>query len=252
MILSVNNISYSYGRGPQVLKNISFDVAPGEVIAILGPNGAGKTTLLKVIMGVLKAKSGSCLLDGADIKSLTPKQLYSKISYVPQSKLSVSPLNALDMVLLGLAGKISSFKSPSSSDRQEAIDLLKDLNIEKLADKRCDELSGGELQMVLVARALISKPKLLILDEPESGLDFRNQLIVLDCISKLKNEGISCIFNTHYPEHAMSRADKSLLFIGENTLFGPTRDMITEENIKKSFGVQAKITDDYIVPLSII
>ena len=171
MILSVNNISYSYPKGPAVLKNISFDVGEGEVIAILGPNGAGKTTLLKVIMGVLKAKEGSCLLEGADIKGLSPKQLYSKVSYVPQSKLSVSSLTALDMVLLGLAGKISSFKSPSAADRQEAFDLLKDLNIEKLAEKRCDELSGGELQMVLIARALISKPKLLILDEPESGLD---------------------------------------------------------------------------------
>ena len=251
MILEVKDVSYSYREGPAVLKGVSFSVDEGEVIAVLGPNGAGKTTLLKVIMGILSANTGACYVEGKDIKTLSAKELWGKISYVPQSKLQTSSLSCIDMVLLGLAGKISSFKSPSKEDRQEAFDLMKDLNIDYLADKRCDALSGGQLQMVLIARALISKPKLLILDEPESGLDFRNQLVVRDCISRLKNEGISCIFNTHYPEHALKRADKALLYIGEHTIFGPTKELITEENIEKSFGVKAKITEDYIVPLCI-
>ncbi|MBR6395389.1 MAG: ABC transporter ATP-binding protein [Lachnospiraceae bacterium] len=252
MILDVNKLNYSYPHGPAVLKDISFNLGSGEVMAILGPNGAGKTTLLKVTMGVLKASSGRCTIDGEDISKLSPKKLWSKISYVPQSKLSTRSLSCLDLVLLGLAGKINSFSSPSAEDRKSAYELMKELKIEKLAEKKCDALSGGELQMVLIARALISKPKLLILDEPESGLDFRNQLIVLDTMAKLKDDGISCIFNTHYPEHALMRADKALLFIDEHTVFGHTEDVITEENIERSFGVRARIEDDYIVPLSVI
>ena len=116
------------------------------------------------------------------------------------------------------------------------------MNLTKFAHKKCSQISGGELQMVLIARALVSEPKILILDEPESNLDFKNQLLILDTMTKLSNQGISCIFNTHYPTHALQRANKSfLLSKSSKYLFGETREVITEKNIEIAFGVKAVI-----------
>ena len=116
------------------------------------------------------------------------------------------------------------------------------LGISHLADKPCHAISGGELQMVLIARAMAAEPKLLVLDEPESNLDFKNQLIVLDTMTALAAEGVACVFNTHYPSHALQRAGKSLMLSKEGwSLFGDTTGVVTEDNIRRAFGVEALI-----------
>lgn len=242
MKLSVENGSFSYKGGKDILKNISFSAENGDLLAVLGPNGAGKTTLLRCIMGFLPWKSGKSTLDGADIRSMPPRKLWSTVSYVPQAKNSVSAYKTEEMILLGRCSRLSCFSKPSAEDCEIAADVMEKLHITKLKGKLCSELSGGELQMVLIAKALAAQPQILILDEPESNLDFKNQLIVLDTMSALADGGMTCIFNTHYPAHALRRANKSLMLDGNGgALFGETHKIVTEHNIEKSFGVRAVI-----------
>jgi len=244
MLLKIENASFAYKKGNKIIDNLNFEANPGDLIAILGPNGAGKTTMLRCIMGFLKFNEGTSFLNGYNIYKLPFKRLWSTVSYVPQAKGNTSSLSAKDMILLGMTSKIGVFSSPTDKHRQKVIDIARTLGIEYLLDKKCNRMSGGELQMVLIARALASDPELLILDEPESNLDFRNQLIVLDTLSRLAAKGMCVIFNTHYPEHALTRANKSLILQkGGETIFGETHRIVTEDNIRKAFGVKAIISE---------
>ncbi len=244
MLLKIENATFAYNNKKKIIDNLNFTADSGDLIAILGPNGAGKTTMLRCIMGFLRFNKGKSFIEDDDIYKLPSKKLWSKVSYVPQSKGNSSSLPARDMILLGMASKIGVFSSPSRKDIEKAETIASSLGISYLLDKKCNEISGGELQMVLIARALVSDPKLLILDEPESNLDFRNQLIVLDTMSKLASDGMCVIFNTHYPEHALTRANKSLiLHKGGKTLFGKTQEIVTEDTIREAFGVNTIISE---------
>ena len=241
-MLEVINGSFSYNKSSPVLKDVSFSVNRGELMAILGPNGAGKTTLLRCIMGMLKWSSGKSLLDGEDIRALPASKLWQKLAYVPQARSASGAFTAFETVLLGRSSHLNVFAAPKKEDVQKAESALERLGIAYLADKKCSELSGGELQMVLIARALAAEPEILVLDEPESNLDFKNQLIVLDTMSALTREGMSCVFNTHYPAHALSRADKSLILSkGGKNVFGETNEVLTRDSIRSCFGVEAAI-----------
>ena len=259
-MLEVINGSFSYNKSSPVLKDVSFSVNRGELMAILGPNGAGKTTMLRCIMGMLKWSSGASYLDGEDIRSMPANRLWSKMAYVPQAKSASGAFTAFETVLLGRSSRLNVFASPKKEDVIKAEAAMERLGIAHLADKKCSEVSGGELQMVLIARALAADPEILILDEPESNLDFKNQLIVLDTMSALTREGMACIFNTHYPEHALRIADKSLILSkGGDYVFGETGKVLTRGNIRSAFGVEAAIgeieTPDSIlknvIPLSL-
>lgn len=233
MILRVENGCFAYHGGAEVLRNVSLEAASGELVAVLGPNGSGKTTLLRCLLGQLKWTSGRSMITEGDPK---------RISYVPQARGVVSPLSVEDMILIGRTGHMDLFGTPSKRDRAIARQTAERLGIASLLNCRCTEISGGELQMVLIARSLAAEPQLIILDEPESNLDFRNQLITLDTLTALKESGICCLFNTHYPEHALTRADRTLLLPKNGTpLFGSTAEVLTEENIAAVFGVDAYI-----------
>ena len=242
MNLSVKNGSFFYQKGTPIFNDINFSVDSGEILAILGPNGAGKTTMLRCITGMLKWKGGESLLDGKPIHTMSPRELWSSMAYVPQAKSASSAYTAFETVLLGRSSHLNAFSAPKQADLQKAKEVMELLGIYHLAEKKCTAISGGELQMVLIAKALASDPKVLILDEPESNLDFKNQLIVLDAMTKLAENGMTCIFNTHYPAHALQRADKSLILSrGGDYVFGATASVVTRENIRKAFGVEAVI-----------
>lgn len=259
MILKIENGSFAYKGGPQILKDINAELEPGEILAVLGPNGAGKTTLLRCMMDMLHWDSGRSLLGGEDIRTMPPAKLWRRMAYVPQARSAAASYTALQTVLLGRSSRIGAFSSPSDEDIKTAERVMSDLGISHLADKPCHAISGGELQMVLIARAMAAEPEILVLDEPESNLDFRNQLVVLDAMSELAAKGVACIFNTHYPAHALQRAGKSLLLFksdsaagrgtdaasaagsGQGCIFGSTPEVVTEENIRRAFGVDALI-----------
>ena len=241
MILRVENGAYAYKNGPLLFRDVNLEVRPGELLSVLGPNGAGKTTLLKCMMGLLKWKQGRSSLDGTDVASMSERALWTTVAYVPQARSASPAYTAFETVLLGRTGRLGVFSTPKQADLEKAEEVLALLGISRLSQKLCSQMSGGELQMVLIARALAAEPSILVLDEPESNLDFKNQLIVLDTISKLAAQGIACIFNTHYPEHALQRSDKALLLSGGEALYGSTSGIVTEANIERAFGVKAAI-----------
>jgi len=241
-LLRIENGSFAYKNGPQILKDINIEVGPGEILAILGPNGAGKTTLLRCMMDMLHWQGGRSLLDGEDIRGIPASRLWRRMAYVPQARSAAVSYTAFQTVLLGRSSRIGAFSAPSAEDMQVAETVMDRLGIRHLADKPCYAISGGELQMVLIARAMAAEPEILVLDEPESNLDFKNQLIVLDTMTALAAEGVACIFNTHYPAHALQRAGKALMLSKDGrSIFGDTTSVVTEENIRRAFGVDALI-----------
>ena len=244
MTFSVRGGSFSYGSD-LVLKRISFSVESGEVLCVLGPNGAGKTTLLKCMTGLLKWDEGESCIDDKPLQVWRQKDLWRRIAYVPQAKGSAFGFTAFDMVLLGRSAHLRTFEQPDEKDKRIALSAMEDAGIASLKDKLCTEMSGGELQMVLIARSLAVEPEMLVFDEPESNLDFKNQLIILNTIYRLaKERRISAVVSTHYPAHAMKIADKALILnkSGESTS-GAVEKVITEDSMKKAFGVQVCINE---------
>ncbi|WRS26734.1 ABC transporter ATP-binding protein [Oscillospiraceae bacterium MB08-C2-2] len=242
MKLEVRQGSFDY-KDKAVLKDINLVVEKDQILTILGPNGVGKTTLLKCLMGFLKWKQGETLIDGRPFASLSRKELWQKISYVPQAKKNAFAYSVEDMIVMGLNSHLGFFDSPGKKDYQKAQEIMERIGIFHLAKKSFGKISGGELQMVLIGRALISQPEVLILDEPESNLDMRNQLKVLGLIESIKRDfHASCIINTHFPNHALKISDKTLMLgYGNLQQVGDTRQVATEQNIERFFGVRSKI-----------
>ena len=242
MTFSVENGTFGYKENT-IIKDINFEINKGEVLSVLGSNGVGKTTLLKCMMGLLKWRTGASKLDGKDISQIKSRDFWQNIAYVPQAKGSAFGYTAIDMVTLGRSAHLGTFSQPKKEDRDAAEQAMEDMGIQYLHDKLCTEMSGGELQMVLIARALTISPEMLVLDEPESNLDFKNQLIILETVRLLSEKrGISAIVNTHYPEHALKISDKALILNRDGTnIFGNAEDIINEENMRKCFSVQVYI-----------
>lgn len=242
MIFSVENGCFGYAKGPEILKDLNCSVGMGEIMTVLGPNGAGKTTLLRAMLGFLSWKSGSSKIDGRDIALMERRELWKKLSYVPQARNSRYGMSVFENVLLGRGSHIGVMQMPKDGDIAAAEKALLRLGIESLRDRPCDRISGGELQMVLIARALAAEPEILVLDEPESNLDFKNQLMILGVLKELAGEGMTCIFNTHYPAHALRYANKALMLgKGGKYVFGNAEEIVTEENLREYFGIEAKI-----------
>ncbi|MDR2846180.1 MAG: ABC transporter ATP-binding protein [Candidatus Methanoplasma sp.] len=258
MSFEVEDGGFGYGD-KYLFRNVNFNVGDNEVLAILGPNGSGKTTMLKCMMNILRWKEGTVKLGGKNVSGMSLRAFSQKVAYVPQAKTYSFDRSAIDMVMLGRSPHISIFEEPSGKDAEMAEDKLRCLGISHLAERSCSTLSGGELQMVLIARALVTEPEVLIMDEPESNLDYHNQLRILNIIKGL-SESMSCIMNTHYPEHALRIADKALLISkGGRTVHGRTDDVITAESIGDTFNVNTAMGDikvgsdtlRYVLPVSI-
>ncbi|ETD23979.1 ABC transporter ATP-binding protein [Helicobacter macacae] len=209
-LLEVKNLNFS--RTSKILSNINFSLQAGEILSVLGRNGAGKTTLLKCLLGFIKATSGEVRLNGVNIshsQGARQAKMWDNIAYVAQNKGIPLAISALEMVTLGLNSHITLM--PKKSDFEKASQVLDELKIAHLKTKNCASLSGGELQMVLFARALVKRPKILVLDEPESNLDFANQKTILDMLKDLSKQGCAIIINTHFPAHALFLSNKVLL-----------------------------------------
>lgn len=242
MKLGVRNGNFGYGK-ESILKDINFEIHDNTIMTILGPNGVGKTTLLKCIMGFLKWHSGENYMDDKPLSSYSDKVFWQRTSYVPQARQSVYSYRVVDSVMMGLNAKQNFFSTPKAEDYDKAIHILDMLGVSKLTEKYCNELSGGELQMVMMARALISEPELMILDEPESNLDMKNQLQIMNTIEKVAEEfHTSCLINTHFPNHALKISDTTLMLgYGNKQVVGKTKDVVTEENIREYFNVCSRV-----------
>lgn len=239
MELEIKNGCFGYTADNPILEKISFKLGQGKIMTVLGQNGTGKTTLLKCLMGLLKWQSGQTLIDGKPFYSMKECE---GIGFVPQAHKTVFSFTVSEMTAIGRARHISVFGTPSKTDSEKVMHALETVGIAHLKDRLCSQLSGGQLQLVYIARALANEPKLLIMDEPESHLDFKNQMLILKLVQKLKIEKkISCIINTHYPEHAIRISDDTLLLGHRSYIYGESSEIISEKNIKKFFEVNARI-----------
>ena len=209
--MKINNISGGY-PGAFTLNNISFTIEEGKMYALLGLNGCGKTTLIKMILGILKAKSGSIFVEDRDILTTKEKDRARLISYVPQYSNIPFDTSVIDVVLMGITPYLKIFETPSNAHIKQAYTCLEEFGIAHLADLNYQSLSGGQKQMVIIARALLQNGRYMILDEPESSLDLINKnefMKKIKQINKTYNKG--CIISMHSPEYALNYCDHILL-----------------------------------------
>lgn len=246
MILSVKNIAFSY-PSREVLNSVSFTIPEGKCIAILGTNGTGKSTLLKCIDRILKPKGGTVYVGGEDIRQMSGRQLAQKIGYVAQNQ-QQSRCTVFDSILLGRKPYI---KWDVSDDDLEIVEqILHAFNLSEYAMRYTDELSGGELQKVIIARALAQQPNVLLLDEPTSNLDLKNQLDVIATIKKIvEKQKIAAVVTMHDLNLALRFADKFLLLKGGEVYAAGGREIITPQNIKEVYDVDIVIQDCYGIPV---
>ncbi|WP_202436509.1 MULTISPECIES: ABC transporter ATP-binding protein [Vibrio] len=241
MKLSVHDLQCGYGQ-TVIAENISFSVTSGEVLCILGPNGVGKSTLFKSMLNLIPKLGGEIRINDDNIESWSRKQLATVLGYVPQASATPFPFTVREMVAMGRTAHLGAFAFPSKHDWQLVDDAMHKLGISRLAERRFPELSGGEKQMVLIARAIAQAPALLAMDEPTASLDFGNQVAVLRQVRQLASEGFGIIMITHSPEQAFLCASKVLLFRRDKPcLFGSVAEIVTEANLRDAYGVDVQI-----------
>lgn len=225
-LIAVDDVTYSYFHEP-VLRNVTFSIASGEIVSLLGPNGSGKTTLLKLLLGLYQPQSGQVLLDGRPVSAIAPRQLARWIAYVPQVHRLSFGYRVLDVVLMGRLPHKPFFFRYSRADEQIAIQALKRLSISHLKDRPYTEVSGGERQLILIARALAQGADIFIMDEPVNGLDYGNQIRLLARIADLADSGYTFIKTTHFPDHALWIADRVVMLkAGQVVADGQTVEVV--------------------------
>lgn len=232
-----------YGH-KEVLRGVHFSLNAGEVLCILGANGVGKSTLFKSILGLLPMQKGELCVQGESIRNWSRAKVAQSIGYVPQTSNPPFSYTVMDVVLMGRTAYLKPYQSPGEEDEEIAGSVIDRLGINKLMSRRYLELSGGEKQLVLIARALAQLPQILIMDEPTTGLDFGNQQLVLEQVHLLAKQGLAVVMSSHFPDHAFLYADKALLLKdGMVHALGSPQNVITETNLYELYAVQAKIID---------
>lgn len=248
-LLEVKDISFQYPQAP-ILDNISFSINPGEVFCLLGPNGCGKTTLLDCILGWLKPYAGQILINGSSIQDMSAPQMARQVAYVPQVHEKTFPYLVKDIVLMGRAAFIGAFDTPSAEDRLIAEKALETVGIAKLKDRPYTQLSGGEGQLVMVARALAQNSPIVVMDEPTAHLDYRHELIILETVDELvKQTGLAVLMATHVPNHAYYFENRGLItraaLVKDRRIMalGKPSQVLSERNLGELYSIRTRIID---------
>lgn len=242
MNLEIRNATCGYGS-KSILTNVNLTVKRGQIACLLGKNGSGKTTLFKSLLGLLPLLRGEILLDEKNVRKLTRREFAQKVAYVPQARSLPFSFSALEVVLFGRTAYLSPFASPSKKDKTIAEEALELLHISHLRDRVFTHLSGGEQQMVIIARALAQQPSFLIMDEPTSNLDFGNQIEVISQICQLKSDSLGILMSTHSPDHAFM-SDSEVVVVHEGGIWknGPCQEVLSEQSLKAIYGIDVRIT----------
>ncbi|MBG0740561.1 ABC transporter ATP-binding protein [Paeniglutamicibacter antarcticus] len=223
-MLELDHVAYGYRAAEHIFRDVSFRVSAGTATAVLGPNGSGKTTLVRCAAGLLAPTEGT-------ITRL------ETVGYVPQAHSSSFAYRALDMVLMGRARQVRIFRSPGAADRFAALRAMERVGIADLADRLFPTLSGGEQQLVFIARAIATGCPLLVLDEPSTGLDLKNQVRVLTLLRDLKADGMALLLSTHEPDHALYLADSVVLMHRDGVVAGSAAELLTAAQLSGLYGV---------------
>ena len=243
--LTINKLSFNYG-GLQVLKDVELEVKIGEMLGIVGPNGSGKSTLLKCINRILKTKQNTVLIDGKDTSQINLKELSKMMGYVPQNSTSTFPFTVFDLVLMGRKPYIR--WNLSERDNEIVAEMLDFLGIGELAMRHYNELSGGEQQKVIIARALAQQPQLLLLDEPTSSLDIKHQLEILCILRSLAKTKHCSVIVAMHDLNLASRFSDNMLMLKQGCIFtvGTPDAVLTEENIESVYDVKTRVTNSVL------
>jgi len=244
MNVSAEHVDFSYRCFP-ALSDVTFQVDSGNLICVMGCNGAGKSTLFKCILGVLRPQKGKIFINGDDIAAIAPRAMAGKVAYIPQNQPWNFSYSALEIVLMGVTSGKGMFFIPGKEEEKQAEIAMEQLGIANLKHRNYSHLSGGERQMVMIARALAQKTKILVMDEPCSDLDYGNQIRVMGAIKTLARQGYLVLLSTHNPQLTFLYADLALvLSAGKIRCFGAPGEVIGEALLKEIYDIHVRIKFD--------
>ena len=241
MRLKVDDLHFSYGSH-EVLKGVSFGVETSGFVSLLGPNGAGKSTLFRCILGLLEPSAGSVHICRRDIRNMPAAELSRRVAYIPQSHNPAFQFSVMDMVLMGTTAQLPRFSVPGKAQKELAEAAMERLGIYHLRNRSCGNISGGERQLALIARAIAQKAKILVMDEPSASLDYGNRLRVMETVKNLTEDGYTVIQSTHDPDQAYLYSDQILaLFDGKILANGTPQETISSSLISTLYGVDVEV-----------
>jgi iron complex transport system ATP-binding protein len=242
MSLRAENLSVGHG-GCAVVEQIDFELAAGEILCLLGPNGSGKSTLIKTLLNLIAPCAGHVLVNNTDVKQWPAKQLARHLAYVPQSHANSLGFTVGDMVLMSRTHQWGVFGGPSQGDHQAVDEVLEQLGIAKLKARNFSLLSGGQQQLVLIARALCQGAQTLVLDEPTANLDFANAARVMNTLAKLAAQGKSVVLSTHNPQDALG-INATVCMLKDRTVLalGPARQVITSDHLTRLYDLPIMVS----------
>ena len=239
--IEARSLAFSYHEEP-VLRGLDFSADEGDVVAVLGPNGAGKSTLFRCLLGFLRPQAGEVLVSGRNVSAMSRSEAASHLAYIPQSAATAFNYTVLETVLMGLTSRLGRFRSPGSAEVKIALDALDSLGIAHLKDRGCGQISGGERQLALLARALAQNAGILIMDEPTANLDYCNSWRVMDRISGLAGRGYTMIFSTHDPNQALFHAGKVLVIeAGRVVAAGAAQETLSGDLLSKLYHISVSV-----------
>ena len=242
-MLCVEHLRFWYKPGRPVLEDVSFSQQGGDILCLLGPNGTGKTTLLRCLLGLSQAKGGRITLDGESLDQLSHKGRARLLAYVPQSTSLAFPYEAREVVLMGRVPHLAPGAPHRPADHRAVEQAMEQLQISHLACRKFQELSGGERQMVLVARALAQQARYLVMDEPTANLDYANQVKILRGVRELAQSGYGILMTSHYPDHAFLACTKAVLMRdGRVMAWGDPREVVTTQTLTKLYQTPVCVT----------
>ena len=234
-------------EGETLLDGVSLRADRGQFVGLIGPNGAGKSTLLRTISGILRYRRGAVSLEGADLQTLSSREIASSLALIPQIAPYTYGFTSMELVLMGRYPHLGRFQIEGREDDRIARDAMRMTETEQFADRTLDTLSGGERQRVFVARALAQQPRILLMDEPTANLDVLHQLKVLDLVRRLVDDGLTAIAAVHDLNMAARYCDRLVLLSGGRVLAeGSPEEVLTPETIASAFGVKSAVYQDPI------
>ena len=241
MRVDVSHLAFAYEEKP-VLVDVSFTADEGQFLSILGPNGAGKSTLFRCILGLQSRYTGIIRLNGTDTRKLSPREMAGLIAYIPQSSRPMFNYSVFDIVLMGSSRNLSPFGAPGRADNARCEWALEKIGISHLAQRCFHRLSGGEQQLVMIARALMQNAPILMMDEPTANLDYGNQLLVMRQAKSLVQEGYTVIQTTHAPEQSYLFSDRILAMSGGRIVKdGSPAEVLSAETVETLYGVKVQV-----------
>lgn len=257
-ILQVNRIAYSYGQH-QVLRGVTFTVKKGTVCGLIGPNGSGKTTLLKCINGLIRPQTGEVIAEGRQVATMTREQTAACMALVPQQTTIVFGFAVIDIVVMGRAVAIGRTGLPGRIDYRQAQETLEEVGVGHLTKRRFNELSGGEKQLVMLARAIYQNPRIILLDEPTAHLDFKNQFMVMEKVKQLtRQKGLTTVITIHDPNLASRYCDQIVMLkAGRIVTEGPFREVFTAARLGEVYDMGVRVESisngvDIVIPTDYI